>query len=273
MNAGLAGIAPELALTATILVLVVADIALRARASRRLVLGALALLGLAAAALCFAALPAERGPLFHGMISLDGYALFFKGLFLAAAFLGLLFAVVSDEVPRGRFGEYLVLLLCLTLGLSFLAAARNLLMIYLAVELVSLPSYVLAGFRRGDRASSEAALKYVIFGAAASGLMLYGFSLLYGIAGTLDLAGIGGRVVASFPERDPAALLGVALAVLFALVGFGYKIAAVPFHMWCPDVYQGAPTPFVAFLSVAPKAAGLAALLRFLLVGFGVPPG
>ncbi|HSW40852.1 MAG TPA: NADH-quinone oxidoreductase subunit N, partial [Acidobacteriota bacterium] len=114
-----------------------------------------------------------------------------------------------------------------------------------------------------------AALKYVIFGAAASGLMLYGFSLLYGLTGTLVLADIGGAVAAAAAEGGIAAKIGIAIAMLLSIAGFGYKVAAVPFHMWCPDVYEGAPTPFVAFLSVAPKAAGVAALLRFLAVGFG----
>jgi NADH-quinone oxidoreductase subunit N len=271
MSLGVAGIAPALALTATILALVAADLLLRASPARRRVLGALALAGLVVAALSFAALPADRGPIFHGMIALDGFALFFQGLFLAAAFLGVLFGALSDEIPRARFGEYLILLLSLTVGMSLLVSARNLLMLYLSIEMVSMPSYILAGFRRGDRLSSEAALKYVIFGAAASGLMLYGFSLLYGLAGTLDLSGIGRTILAGFGGGSPATTLAVTLAVLFSLAGFGYKVAAVPFHMWCPDVYQGAPTPFVAFLSVGPKAAGMAALLRFLLAGFGAP--
>jgi NADH-quinone oxidoreductase subunit N len=157
--------------------------------------------------------------------------------------------------------------------MCLLAGAQNLLMLYLALELVSLPSYVLAGFRHGDRMSSEAALKYVIFGAAASGLMLYGFSLLYGLAGTLDLPGIGETVVSRGFAGGVDAQLLVVIAVLLSVAGFAFKIAAVPFHMWCPDVYEGAPTPFVAFLSVAPKAAGFAALLRFFLVGFGQPAG
>jgi NADH-quinone oxidoreductase subunit N len=142
-------------------------------------------------------------------------------------------------------------------------------MLYLAIELVSLPSYILTGFRRGDQRASEAALKYVIYGAAASGLMLYGFSLLYGLTGTLCLTEIGPKLVAAADGTFPAQL-AIAMAALLSLVGFAFKVAAVPFHAWCPDVYEGAPTPFVAFLSVAPKIAGLAALMRFLCVGFGL---
>jgi NADH-quinone oxidoreductase subunit N len=270
MGTNLAGIAPELALSGTILVLLIADLFLRAHPSRKVVSSILALAGIAAAAAGFALLPLDTPQtLFSGMIAVDGTAVFFKGLFLAAASLGVVFGAVSDEVPEGRAAEYQVMLLSLTLGMSLFAASRNLLMIYLSLELVSLPSYVLAGFRRGDKASSEAALKYVVFGAAASGMTLYGFSLLYGMAGTLDLAGIGNAVVARTAEAGIAGRLGLLVACLLSFAGFGYKVAAVPFHMWCPDVYQGAPTPFVAFLSVGPKAAGLAALMRFLYVGFG----
>ncbi|MBP6875330.1 MAG: NADH-quinone oxidoreductase subunit N [Candidatus Eisenbacteria bacterium] len=279
MGANLAGILPELVLVVTVLALVIADIGLRRHAARRTALAILALLGtvIAAVALAWSPLPpaASAGAphagtsLFDGMIAHDGFALFFKGLFLAAAFLGLLFGAISNEISRGRYGEYVVLLLCLTLGMSFLASARNLLMIYLALEMVSMPSYILTGFRRGDRPSSEAALKYVVYGAASSGIMLYGFSLLYGLTGTLDLAGIGRALAQIMREGSSAHALGVTVAALASLVGFGYKVAAVPFHMWCPDVYQGAPTPFVAFLSVGPKAAGFAALLRFVIAGFG----
>jgi NADH-quinone oxidoreductase subunit N len=260
---------PELALTATVIALLVADLAWAkapARASRLLWLAFAGLLG---AAMLFSVAPQADASIGHGMISADGFARFFRGLFLLAALCAVVYAALSDEVPRGQVGEYLALLLCLTLGLSILASARNLLLMYLALELVSVPSYVLAGFRRGDRRSSEAALKYVIYGGVASGLMLYGFSWLYGLCGTLDLAELGVRLGA-LGHDAPAARAALALAALCSFAGFGYKVAVVPFHMWCPDVYEGAPTPFVAFLSVAPKAAGFAALLRFLLVGFGV---
>jgi NADH-quinone oxidoreductase subunit N len=272
MVASLARFGPELALAATVFAVLLADLALKGYPARVRALAWLGTLGLVAAAAGLYWLPAGDGPLFSGMLALDGFSRFFQGLFLVVALFGVLFGAISDEIPRERYGEFLLLLFCLTLGLSLLAAAQNLLMIYLALELVSLPSYVLAGFRRGDRRSSEAALKYVVYGAAASGLMLYGFSLLYGLAGTLDLAGLG-QYVSSLAVRGPGTHFAVVLAGLLSLVGFGYKVAAVPFHMWCPDVYEGAPTPFVAFLSVGPKAAGLAALLRFFLVGYGAPAG
>jgi NADH-quinone oxidoreductase subunit N len=270
---GAAGILPEIFLTGAIFAVLLLDLLLRQHAHRGAILLAAACLGLVAAGLSIAAVPAGQQPLFYGMLVADGFALFVKGLVIAAALVGVILAALSPEVRRHQYGEYLILILCITLGTSLLASAQNLLMLYLALELVSLPSYILAGFRHGDRKSSEAALKYVIFGAAASGLMLYGFSLLYGLAGTLDLPGIGETVVARGFAGGVDAQLLVVIAVLLSVAGFAYKVAAVPFHMWCPDVYEGAPTPFVAFLSVAPKAAGFAALVRFFLVGFGQPAG
>ena len=270
MRQDLVRFAPELALTATVFAVLFFDLLLKRSGKRLFVLHTLGILGLVGAGFALLLLPKGDVSLFSGMLALDGMARFFKGLFVVAALFGVMFGVLADEIPEERFGEYLLLLLCLTLGLSLLSSAQNLLMIYLSLELVSLPSYVLAGFRRGDKRSSEAALKYVIYGGAASGVMLYGFSLLYGLAGTLDLAGLG-RYVASLASAGWGVHLAVVAASLLSLAGFAYKVAAVPFHMWCPDVYEGAPTPFVAFLSVGPKAAGLAALVRFFLVGYGAP--
>ncbi len=269
MVSNLLAIGPELALTATIVLVLMADLAIGPRRARRATLLTLSVAGLAAAAAAFALLPEGPTAAFGGLVSGDGLGVFFRGLFLVAAFFGIAFGALSDEVPEGRFGEFSALLLSTTLGMCFLVQAQNLLMILLALELTSLPSYVLAGFRRGDRRSSEAALKYVIYGAAASGLMLYGFSLLYGLAGTLDLARIGPALAAKAASGSVAVRAGIALAALLSLAGFGYKVAAVPFHQWCPDVYEGAPTPVTAFLSVGPKAAGVAALIRFVVVGFG----
>jgi NADH-quinone oxidoreductase subunit N len=267
MSSTLAAVFPEFVLTVTVAVLLVADAALRHHPWRSRAVGLVAAVGIGLA-LGGLGSGEPNHALFSGMLAADGFARFFRGLFLVAALFGVALGALSDEIPTARFGEYLVLLVCLTLGMNLLGSAQNLLMIYLALELVSLPSYVLAGFRRADRQSSEAALKYVIYGGAASGLMLYGFSLLYGLSGTLDLAGIGDFFV-RMGDQSPATRTATSLAALLSLVGFGFKIASAPFHMWCPDVYQGAPTPFVAFLSVGPKAAGFAALVRFVVVGFG----
>src|SRR5437016_14104016 len=163
-----------------------------------------------------------------------------------------------------------------------MASATDLLMIYLAVETVSLVSYVLTSFRRADRKANEAALKYVIYGGVASGVMLYGVSMLYGLFGTTRVLGDGGisAQLADVTSRlfmahafggQPAAQLALGVAIVFVLAGVGYKIASVPFHMWCPDVYEGAPTPFTAFLSVVPKAGGVAAGVRCFFAAFQTP--
>ncbi|MCL4233587.1 MAG: NADH-quinone oxidoreductase subunit N [Deltaproteobacteria bacterium] len=269
MSADLARILPEVVLTLGIVAVLMVDLLWKSAASRRGALAASALAATVGALVALVARSGDAGTAFSGMLALDGFATFFRAFVLVVAVYGVWLGATSDEIPESRLGEFLLLLLCLTLGLAFLASARNLLMIYLAIELVSIPSYILAGFRRGDRRSSEAALKYVIYGAGASGLMLYGFSLIYGLTGSLDLAAIGGILPVSSTEFGTS--LTVAAAAILSLAGFGYKVAAVPFHMWCPDVYEGAPTPFVAFLSVGPKAAGLAALIRFLTVAFPTP--
>ncbi|MBI3272695.1 MAG: NADH-quinone oxidoreductase subunit N [Planctomycetes bacterium] len=199
--------------------------------------------------------------LFGNSIALDPFAVYFKGLFLL---VGLLTGVLSIRYkklnPAGE-GEYCVLLLCSTLGLFLMVGSRTLLMAYLGLELVSIPSFVLAGFQRDSRLSNEAALKYTIYGAIASGIMLYGMSLLFGLAGSLDFAAIRHALEGQTELRASPLLLSVSM--LMILAGFGYKIACVPFHMWCPDVYEGAPTPITAFLSVGPKAAGFGVILRF----------
>jgi NADH-quinone oxidoreductase subunit N len=141
-------------------------------------------------------------------------------------------------------------------------------MLYLALEMVSITSYVMVAYLKGDRMSNEASLKYVLFGAASTGSMLYGFSLLYGLAGTTSMPGIQEYLAGGIPDANRFAVYAVTLLVL---AGFGFKIAAVPFHFWCPDVYQGAPTPVTALLSVLPKAAGLAIALRFFYGTLSVP--
>jgi NADH-quinone oxidoreductase subunit N len=269
MLTNLLAIGPELVLTLTVVLVLIADLVIGDRPARRGSLAVLSFAGLAAAAATFFLLPDGGPAAFGGLVSGDGLGVFFRGLFLVAAFFGVAFGALSDEIPVERFGEYAAMLLATTLGMSFLVQSQNLLMILLSLELVSLPSYVLAGFRRGDSRSSEAALKYVLYGAAASGLMLYGFSLLYGMAGTLDLSAIGPALNAKAAGGSVGIRAGIALAALLSLAGFGYKVAAVPFHQWCPDVYEGAPTPVTAFLSVGPKAAGVAALIRFVVIGFG----
>lgn len=265
---------PELALGAAALVLLLLDAALRGHPRRSGLLTGAALAALAVVAVLHGLRPTEERLLFAGLIASDGFARFFGWIFLAAGAVTMLLAGRGRDFPPPRIGQFHALLLTVTLGLFLMASSTDLLMIYLAIELVSVPSYVLAGFRRADRRASEAALKYVIFGGVASGVMLFGMSYLFGLTGTTSLAEIGPRFAALQvgPGLPQAAVrLALVVSVVFVLAGIGYKIAAVPWHMWCPDVYEGAPTPFTAFLSVAPKAAGFALALRLFHVAFTVP--
>ena len=151
----------------------------------------------------------------------------------------------------------------MTLGMLLMTGSTNLLMMYLSLELTSISSYILAGYTKEEKDSSEAALKYVIFGAVASGLMLYGISILYGLTGALDIYGVNSALATGDVSAPPLIVAGILI-----VVGFGYKISAVPFHFWTPDVYEGAPLTITAFLSVASKAAGFAMMMRFFKVSF-----
>src|SRR6184192_4119975 len=276
---------PESVLTVAVLAMLVQDLIVR-RSKRRvpsLVAGALFWLALTAAATW--ATPSTTTPLFGGLLQHDPLRLFFGWLFLGAAALTVVIVPKSQQISPARLGEFLALLFALLLGMFLMASATDLLMIYLSVETVSLVSYVLTSFRRHDRKANEAALKYVIYGGVASGVMLYGVSMLYGLFGTTRVLGEGGisAQLSDVTSRlflahafggQPAAQLALVVAVVFVLAGVGYKIASVPFHMWCPDVYEGAPTPFTAFLSVGPKAAGFAVAIRFFFAAFERPlPG
>lgn len=212
----------------------------------------------------------DEGPvsLFLGMIHLDAFSSFFKVLLLLATAATILFSLRSEELDARLKGEYYALLLAITLGMFLMASSTNLLMIFISLETVSLTSYILAGFLTHSPRSSEAAFKYITYGAVASGTMLFGLSLLFGMAGTGDLTQISGRLteLLAAGEITPLAVL---IAITFVLAGVGYKIASVPFHMWSPDVYEGAPIPITAFLSVASKSAGFALFIRFFYAGFG----
>jgi NADH-quinone oxidoreductase subunit N len=212
-------------------------------------------------------------PLFLEMLILDKTAILFKGIFLSAAILTLLLSLLnqiqSNQQPYRKNGEYISLLVALTLGLHLMAMAANLLMIYLSVELVSIASYILATFKN-DKKGAEGGLKYLLFGAMSSGIMLYGMSLLYGFTGSLSLSLQQGDTFIT--ELLAVHSLPVFLAVFLTLGGLLFKIAAAPFHIWAPDVYESSPTPVVAFFSVAPKAAGFAILLRFLISTYLIYP-
>ena len=270
---------PESVLTVATVGMLMQDLFVR-RSPRRvswLMVGAIFWLALVAVATAMT--PAGNVALFGGLLQHDPLRMFFAWLFLAAALLTVIIVPKSAQISPARLGEFIALLFALVLGMFLMASATDLLMIYLAIETVSLVSYVLTSFRRADRKANEAALKYVIYGGVASGVMLYGMSILYGLFGTTRVTGAGGigSQLADVTSRlfmaqafggQPAAQLALVVAVIFVLAGVGYKIASVPFHMWCPDVYEGAPTPFTAFLSVGPKAAGFAVAIRFFFAAF-----
>ncbi len=193
----------------------------------------------------------------------DPFSVFFSLFFLVATFIVITTSRTSKELAGRRMGEYYALLLTATLSAAFLAASQNLVLLYLSFETLSLSSYVLAGYAKDRREGVESSLKYVLFGAVASGIMLYGLSLLYGMVGSLEL-----RDVAKMASQPSLSFL---LVMVLLMAGFAFKMSAVPFHFWAPDVYQGAPTPVTAYLSVVSKAAGFAVFLRFAAPMLGVP--
>jgi NADH-quinone oxidoreductase subunit N len=250
---------PETILTGTILALIVLDLLVRSQGA----LATVALIGcLGSLVATFDLYSAPQGWLFHRMIVLDNFSLFFKVLALVATILTIWMSLTSNEIRQVHQGEYYTLLLTSTLGMFFMASSSNLLTAYLSLELVSLTSYALTGFLPHNRRSSEAALKYLIYGGVASGTMIYGMSWIFGMTGSLDYAAI--HQALALEQMSKVALF---MALIFIMAGFGYKIVFVPFHMWSPDVYEGAPIPFTAFLSVASNAAGLAIMMRFFFPG------
>ncbi|MHB8945711.1 MAG: NADH-quinone oxidoreductase subunit N, partial [Bacillota bacterium] len=254
-------ILPELIIVAVALVLLVgAAVSPKDRQGYMPVVTALGFL--AALVAIYPALGQDTS-IFGRMITVDGFAQFFKVIFLIVGVLITLASAGYMRQQRTSGGEYYVLLMFAVTGMIFMASSTDLLAIWLGLELVSIASYVLAGYRREDPKSNEAAIKYFLMGAIASAVLLFGLSLIYGFTGTTNLVDIA-RIDPSLLAANPAGL-GVALFMLVA--GFGFKVAMVPFHMWAPDAYEGAPTPVTAFFSIGPKAAGLAALIRIFPVG------
>ena len=205
----------------------------------------------------------ESRVLFDGRYVIDEYALVLKALFLIAAYVVVLLSTVYVEEGDYYQGEYYLLLLSSVLGMVMMSSSRDLISIFIALEFLSIPAYMLAAWRKRDAKGNEAGLKYYLLGVFASGVMLYGMSLLYGVTGSTLLTDIGNQITV---EGEFSAVH--AIAVVFVVAGFAFKVSAVPFHTWAPDVYQGAPTPVTAFLSVASKAAGFVALVTVIFVGF-----
>jgi NADH-quinone oxidoreductase subunit N len=246
---------PEIILTGTILLVILIDFGVK----NKRILSGLAIVGcLASFGATLQLYSVAPGLLFHRMMALDNFSLFFKIVALSATILVLWMSLSSREVASLHQGEYTTILLSSALGMFFMASSTNLLMAYLSLEMVSITSYILTGFLPRNRRSSEAALKYLIYGGVASGAMIYGMSWIFGMTGSLDYGQIHAALFSTGPNRLP-----IFIAFVLILAGFGYKIVFEPFHMWSPDVYQGAPTPFTAFLSVASNASGVAILLRF----------
>ena len=220
-------------------------------------LGWYSLIGIVIAASMTIKLMGLDGSFFGGTFLLDPFSAYFKLAFYIACGLGILISMKYLDIEDIHHGEYYALMLFATSGMMLMASAGDLITLYLGLELMALSIYILAGFMRGDSRSNEAGIKYLLLGAFSSGIMLYGMSLLYGISGTTNLNGI-----LAFLRGADLANPVLFLAMVMLIVSFGFKVAAVPFHMWVPDVYEGAPTSVTAFMSAGPKVAGFAVLLR-----------
>ncbi len=206
----------------------------------------------------------QPGTAFGGMLMVDGFATFFRVLVLIVGILTILPSYRFLRRQRAETGEYHALLLFSIAGQSIMAAANDLIIVFIGLEISSIASYVLAGYLRDDKRANEAALKYFLLGSFATAFFLYGVALVYGSTGTINLTSV--RTVVLGPNAPDAVFLGLAAALMF--VGIGFKVSASPFQMWAPDVYQGAPTPVAAFLSAGPKAAAFAVFLRIFMTVF-----
>jgi NADH-quinone oxidoreductase subunit N len=260
-------LSPELAVTLLGLLVLGMDLVVK----RRIVTATVAVGGLIVPFLAVLSLIFEWfGPLpqnrtgFWGMLVVDQYAIFFELLFLViGAVVGLAAYRYVVEYSRATVGEYYAILLFSVAGMMLMGSSRELITIYISLELTSIPLYILAGVSRSDARSAEAAVKYVLLGAMSSAILLYGMALLYGATGSTDL----GEIAAAATTGLKSGNLLLLIADVFIFTGFGFKISAVPFHMWAPDIYEGAPTPSTLFFSVGSKAAGFAALLRIFVTG------
>lgn len=264
--AQLPAVLPEIGLAALAVIVLFADM-YGSPATRRSVVfvSALGMALLALVPLIWAPDPAlfENGELlWGGMINYDPLSQIFKVMLLLSGAVTCLMAVADDGV--GDKVEFYLIVIIATLGGVMMSSASDLILVFVALETLSIPLYMLASFRRGDLRSAESGMKYFLYGAFASAIMLFGFSLLYGFAGTTSLAGIASAMSAGLGDNVAA----VMTALVMVIVGFGFKISAAPFHFWTPDVYEGAPTPVTAFVSVSSKAASFALLLRFMTAVF-----
>jgi NADH-quinone oxidoreductase subunit N len=246
---------PELVVVGTLLVAFVLDLLLPRR--RKYLVATVAVAGTAVAAVPLVLLAAdgEIRSMFDGSFVVDEFALVLKGLFVVAAYVVFLMSHHYIESERYYQGEYYFLLLSSLLGSMVMASARDLIILFIGLELTTGPLFLLAGWRKGDAKSNEASLKYFILGVLSTAILLYGMSFLYGLTGEITFAGLAEATAGR--SGEPA----MVMAILFMIAGFGFKISAVPFHFWAPDTYEGAPTPITAYISVNSKAAGFVAML------------
>ncbi len=262
--------APELTLIVFACALLLADLFVERRKSKDLAF--LALLGVMVSlffTLRLLKAPPDPGEarIFQDTVVVDTFSSFFKVIFLVGTAITIALAYISRDLEDRPMGEFFAIMLSCVLGMFLMAGATDLILIAIAIELLSIPSYVLVGWRKASRESSEAALKYVVYGSVSSGIMIYGFSLLFGMIGSTKIADL-----IAYVSSGQANLHALALAAFLCFAGFGYKMAAVPMQFWAPDVYQGAPTSVTAWLSVTSKAAGIAVFIRFLdVMGLGQP--
>jgi len=220
-------------------------------------------IGIATALLLFFLLPSSYGSTFGGTFVSDTYSTWFKYIFLVNLVLSTLASFEYLQRQKVDYGEYYAVLMFATCGMMILASARDLTVLYIGLELMALSTFILTAMKRLDWWSNEAAIKYFMLGAFSSAILLYGFALLYGSTASTDVRQIGSYIV------EHGATPGILLSLVFVITGFAFKIGAVPFHMWVPDVYEGAPTPVTLFMSVGPKAAGFAVIGRIFYEAFG----
>ena len=229
-------------------------------------LGGLALAGLAASLWAAFAAYADAGLAFQGMLIVDGFATFFRVVVIGVGILCVLCSSAYLRAERAEPGEFYALMLFSVVGQCVMVAANDLIMIFVGLEISSIATYILAGYLRDDKRNNEAALKYFLLGSFATAFLLYGVAWIYGITGSINLAEIRAFLLTRNVER-PYVLIGVSAALMF--VGLAFKVSAVPFQIWAPDVYQGAPAPVSAFMSAGPKAAAFAILIRIFTTAFG----
>lgn len=259
-------LAPEIVLTGALIVVLLLDLVVdethKYRVTQFAGIGLLLSL-IPVLTLSLSGISDEPRVMFGGAYVVDTFSLVLKGLFIVTTYVVLLMSQTYIEEGDYYEGEYSFLLLSSVLGMVVMSSARDLITIFVALELLSIPAYLLAGWRKRDLKSNEASLKYYLLGVLSSAVMLYGMSLLFGLTGSTLLTDISKYV--SGPDGDAAI---VTVGIFFIVVGFAFKVSAVPFHFWAPDAYEGSPTPVTAFLSVASKTAGFVAMIELIYVGF-----